>query len=379
MSWLSVLAVLIVAALGAWLLAEALRRLTRMRAMEASLQGFSYLLSGDPDRAIAVLTKVAATGNLEAYFALGSLFRRQGELERAIQLHRNILKAPALLPEQRLRGLTELGRDFRTAQLWVQAIEVLRQAVAQPGSELELRGALEELRDGLLAAGEPGAAAEIQDRVAGGKIDPLGAHLWAEAALAALARGEAGTAIAAAGRARKADPDSIHARFAQIAALSLKRGAAETRQAALDLAELGPQTAEVVLSWLVQRERQAGTVPELEPALEERSRRGLLAPQTALLRAQMARDRSDLDAAAAQLQGPAGPLPRLSSGAAVPSTRSCSRPDGSPRCPSRCGRCCRRSTSRRRRGASAANRQFASQPGAVRLAARSISKLPRRQ
>ena len=154
MSWLNVLAALIVLAVGAWLLSQALRRMARVRAMEASLQGFSYLLSGDPDRAIAVLTKVAATGNLEAYFALGSLFRRKRELERAIQLHRNILKAPALLPGQRLRGLTELGRDFRQAQLWVEAIEVLRQAVAQPGTEAELRAAWEELRDGLLAAGE---------------------------------------------------------------------------------------------------------------------------------------------------------------------------------------------------------------------------------
>src|SRR3984957_6401627 len=220
MSWLGVLVVLIVAALGAWLLSQALGRLARVRAMEASLQGFSYLLSGDPDRAIAVLTKVAATGNLEAYFALGSLFRRKGELERAIQLHRNILKAPALLPGQRLRALTELGRDFRQAQLWVEAIEVLRQAVAQPGSEPELRAAWEELRDGLQSAGELQAAAEIQDRVAGGKTSALGAHLWAGAAMLALAAGDTPSARAAADRASGADPDSTHAHFARIAVLS---------------------------------------------------------------------------------------------------------------------------------------------------------------
>jgi lipopolysaccharide biosynthesis regulator YciM len=302
MSWLGALAVLIVTALGAWLLSQALGRLAHMRAMEASLEGFSYLLSGDPDRAIAVLTKVAATGNLEAYFALGSLFRRKGELERAIQLHRNILKAPALSPAQRLRALTELGRDFRQAQLWVEAIEVLRQAVAQPGSELELRAAWEELRDGLLAAGELQAAAEIQDRVAGGKTNALGAHLWAEAAMAALAAGDTASALAAAGRSERADPDSTHGQFAQIAALSVQRDMAETREAAIDLAERSPRTAEVVLAWLVQLEGKTGTLPRLEAALDERSRRGLLAPQTALLRAQIARDRSDTEAAVAQLQ-----------------------------------------------------------------------------
>jgi lipopolysaccharide biosynthesis regulator YciM len=153
-----------------------------------------------------------------------------------------------------------------------------------------------------VAAGEPQAAAEIQDRVAGGTTNSLGAHLWAEAAMAALARGDAVAATAAATRAGNADPDSFHARFAQIAARSVQRSAAETRQAAIDLAELGPRSAEVVLAWLLERESKSGTLPQLEAALDERSGRGALAPQTALLRAQIARDRSDLEAAATQLQ-----------------------------------------------------------------------------
>ena len=55
----------------------------------AYLAGFTYVLSDDPDAAIAELSKVAQlnTQTLETYFALGALFRRKGDLERAIRLH----------------------------------------------------------------------------------------------------------------------------------------------------------------------------------------------------------------------------------------------------------------------------------------------------
>ena len=58
----------------------------------------------------------------------------------------------------------------------------------------------------------------------------------------------------------------------------------------------------MVLAWLVEHETGAQSLPRLQATLEERSRRGPLAPQTALLRAQIARDRPDLEAAATQLQ-----------------------------------------------------------------------------
>lgn len=154
------------AAVGLFWLIRGLRK-ARTQGLEASLQGFTYLLSGDLDGAISMLTRVAATGNPEAYFALGALFRRKGELERAIQLHRNLLKAPALLPSQRVRALTELGRDFRQAKLWREAIETLRQAVespapsASPGSPSDARAAQDELRETYLEAGDLEAASRL--------------------------------------------------------------------------------------------------------------------------------------------------------------------------------------------------------------------------
>ena len=57
------------AGLLAWLFSR-WRRFDRSRAATVYLKGFQYLLSGDPDAAIEVLTRVASSGTLEAYFAL---------------------------------------------------------------------------------------------------------------------------------------------------------------------------------------------------------------------------------------------------------------------------------------------------------------------
>jgi len=52
---------------------------------------------------------------VELHFALGSLFRRRGETERAIRMHRNLLERPDLGGEQRLHAMVELGQDYLKA------------------------------------------------------------------------------------------------------------------------------------------------------------------------------------------------------------------------------------------------------------------------
>ncbi len=61
---------------------------------------------------------------VELHFALGSLFRRRGETERAIRMHRNLLERPDLGGEQRLHAMVELGQDYLKAGLLDRAEEV---------------------------------------------------------------------------------------------------------------------------------------------------------------------------------------------------------------------------------------------------------------
>ena len=54
---------------------------------------------------------------IETHFALGSLFRRRGEVDRAIRIHQNIIARPDLASEQRDQALYSLAKDYLAAGL----------------------------------------------------------------------------------------------------------------------------------------------------------------------------------------------------------------------------------------------------------------------
>ena len=86
-------------------------------------QGLNYLLDEQPDKAISVFIEMAevTTDTIETHLALGSLFRRRGEVERAIRVHQNIISKPGLDESQKTRALLELGEDYMRAGLFDRA------------------------------------------------------------------------------------------------------------------------------------------------------------------------------------------------------------------------------------------------------------------
>src|SRR5258708_12805614 len=64
------------------------------------LTGLDYLVTEQPDRALDMFLKLmdANADTIETHFALGSLYRRRGEVERAIPIHHNLLAPPPLPP-----------------------------------------------------------------------------------------------------------------------------------------------------------------------------------------------------------------------------------------------------------------------------------------
>ena len=78
------------------------------------LTGLDYLVTEQPDRALDMFLKLmdANADTIETHFALGSLYRRRGEVERAIRIHQNLLARKALAPEHRERVAPELGPVF---------------------------------------------------------------------------------------------------------------------------------------------------------------------------------------------------------------------------------------------------------------------------
>ena len=83
------------------------------------LKGLNFLLNEQTDQALEhFLEMVRVDDNtIETHFALGSLFRRRGEVDRAIRIHQNIIARPDLASEQRDQAIYSLAKDYQRAGL----------------------------------------------------------------------------------------------------------------------------------------------------------------------------------------------------------------------------------------------------------------------
>jgi len=89
------------------------------------LRGLDYLLNEQPDKAIDVFVQMleVTADTFETHLALGNLFRKRGEVDRAIRIHRNLIARDSLSGDQRSDALLELGRDYQRAGLLDRAEE----------------------------------------------------------------------------------------------------------------------------------------------------------------------------------------------------------------------------------------------------------------
>src|SRR5689334_19533374 len=88
-------------------------------------KGLNFLLNEQPDKAIDAFIEIVKLDpeTIELHFALGNLFRRRGETERAIRVHQNLLIRPDLPLEQQAHANYELGQDYLKAGLFDRAEE----------------------------------------------------------------------------------------------------------------------------------------------------------------------------------------------------------------------------------------------------------------
>ena len=96
------------------------------------LKGLNYLLNEQPDKAIDVLIELISvdTETVETHLALGALFRRRGEVQRAIRIHQSLLEHPSVTTAQRSLALLELGQDYRRAGLLDRAENVFTELLS---------------------------------------------------------------------------------------------------------------------------------------------------------------------------------------------------------------------------------------------------------
>ena len=97
-------------------------------------RGLNFLLNEQPDKAIESFIEVVKVDpqTIDLHFALGSLFRRQGETERATRMHQNLLDRPDLPADKRDMATFELAQDFLRAGLLDRAERLFSQLAGTP-------------------------------------------------------------------------------------------------------------------------------------------------------------------------------------------------------------------------------------------------------
>ena len=120
--------------------------LTESRRLPHSyFKGLNFLLNEQPDKAIEAFIEVVKVERetVELHFGLGSLFRRRGEVERAIRMHQTIIDREDLPGEQRLQALFELAQDYLKAGLLDRAEELFGKLAGTTYEQQGLRFLLE--------------------------------------------------------------------------------------------------------------------------------------------------------------------------------------------------------------------------------------------
>lgn len=132
-AWLFLL--LPVAAASGWWVGRQSRQKSRWRSNGLSdgyFAGLNYLVNEQPDKAIEAFIQVLGDGpdTVETTLTLGKLFRRRGEVDKAIQLHQNLVARPSLTTFERGCALLELGQDYLSAGVLDRAESLFHEVAA---------------------------------------------------------------------------------------------------------------------------------------------------------------------------------------------------------------------------------------------------------
>src|SRR5699024_6449164 len=133
--WL-VLLLLPVAAASGWYVRDRRDAMDKERSAPADtdyLRGIHYLVNDESDQAIESLVHLleVSSETFEIHLALGQLFRRRGEVDRALRVHENLIARPALGREHRNQARHELARDYLCAGVLDRAEQLFRELLDQ--------------------------------------------------------------------------------------------------------------------------------------------------------------------------------------------------------------------------------------------------------
>ncbi len=174
---------LLSAGVAGWLLAQIFyKRRAKPKIPGEYLKGLNYLLNEQPDKALEVFIDLVDvdTETVETHLVLGNMFRRRGEVDRAIRIHQNLIARPTLEAIDKSTALLELAKDYLKAGLLDRAESLLKDVIeiglqAQDAYPL-LLGLYEQEKEWSLAI----ETAKKVEKLKGKKMNHITAHYYCE-------------------------------------------------------------------------------------------------------------------------------------------------------------------------------------------------------
>ncbi len=238
-------------------------------------RGINYLLNEQPDKAIEVFTQMLEvnTETVETHLALGSLFRRRGEVERAIRIHQNLIARPTLDKVQRSLSLCELAQDYHKAGLLDRAESLFMELTEIPvHAEQALRSLMsiyeqEKDWDKAIMAGRRLA------KTAGRNLEPVLAQYHCELGERAQQSGNVAQAGACAMEALAIDSKCVRASMLAGRVAALQGKDRDAIRAWQKIEHQGAEYLDEVIGEIVTAFRKLNEAPQLHLYLHEVARR----------------------------------------------------------------------------------------------------------
>jgi lipopolysaccharide biosynthesis regulator YciM len=180
---------------------------------EGYLQGLNYVLNEEPDKAVEVFLDLVSVDRetVETHLALGSLFRRRGEVDKAIRIHQNLIARPNLTEGQRSQSLLELANDYMSAGLLDRAESLYKELLAIAHHEPDALKHLLEIYQQEKSWDELIETAKRMQQVSKSDMGKLVAHSYCELSRDRLEKGELKAADHLAQQALASDRSCVRA------------------------------------------------------------------------------------------------------------------------------------------------------------------------
>jgi lipopolysaccharide biosynthesis regulator YciM len=237
---------------------------------KAYFKGLNFLLNEQQDKAIDAFIEAVQNDpdTSELHFALGNLFRRRGEYDRAVRVHEHLLSRGDLGQKDRERAQHALALDFLKAGLLDRAEDALARLEATPfegQARLALLAIYERSRDWPRAA----AIASKMHGAGQGDFSARQAHYLCEQALEMAATQDLASAQALLEKALAAAPEAARPRI-ELARLQQRQGQPQAATATLKaLASEAPAALPLAAALLVETAQASGQTAQALDLLEQ--------------------------------------------------------------------------------------------------------------